>query len=68
MKGQLIGKDPDAEKVEGRMRRGRQRMRRLVSLTDSKNMNLSKLREMMDRGVWLATFHEVTRSQTRLKN
>ena len=43
-------------------------MRWLDSLTDSKNMNLSKLQEMMDRGAWLATFHEVTRSQTRFNN
>ena len=55
-------------KIEGKMRRGRQRMRWLDSLTDSKNMNLSKLQEMMDRGAWLATFHEVTRSQTRFNN
>ena len=65
MKGQLIGKDPDAEKVEGRMRRGRQRMRRLVSLTDSKNMNLSKLREIVkDREAWCAAVLAVTKSLT----
>ena len=55
-------------KIEGRRRRGQQRMRWLDSLTDSKNMNLSKLQEMMDGGAWLATFHEVTRSQTRFNN
>ena len=42
-KSQLIRKDPDAEKIEGRTRRGRQRMRRLDGITDSMDMSLSKL-------------------------
>ena len=50
------------------MRKRRQRMRLLDSLTESMDVNLSKLREMTDRGAWLATFHRVTRSQTRLTN
>ena len=49
-------------KVEGRRRRGQQRMGWLNSITDSMDMNLSKLREIVeDRGAWYATVHEVTR-------
>ena len=51
-------------KIEGRRRRGRQRMRWLDSITDSMDMSLSKPRETVkDRGVWQATIHGVT-SQT----
>ena len=67
VKNQLIGKDPDAGKIEGRRRRGRQRMR--CGITDSMEMSLSKFWEIVkDREAWCIVAHRVAENQTQLSN
>ena len=69
--GHLMGRANSLEKtlmlgeIEGRRRRGRQRMRWLDSITDLRDMSLSKLQELvMDREAWRAVIHGVTKNQT----
>ena len=70
--GHLMGRTASLEKtsmlgkIEGRRRRGQQRMKQLGGITESMDMSLSRLQEMKDREAWHAAGHGVTKSWTLL--
>ena len=72
--GHLMGRTDSLEKtfmlgkIEGRRRRGQQRMKQLGGITESMDMSLSRLQEMKDREAWHAAGHGVPKSQTRLSD